>query len=509
MNMSLHDLCYTSILGLPKDDFLLVEYQAAKNDTLNLMYSKLPSLESQLQYSLEMVRQFLGTIENYPEFLNLQWAGLWAQSRYHLYTGNIEQSLDSYFACVEDCIKYDARYLKDIVYEILVVCSLQKKVNNDFLRKIVNIAIRYGLLMPKIDINFDDLPKRFKLENVFEDWELVALQSKVYDVFKEDFFVKETCSYLNNIPQSSLIILENNVQIDLKYPNKKINVSVEKVFKMPSLHYCILKRDVDAVKALLEAGANVNILTDKGDSVLTLCLNDNIMELDETQNQILGLLLQHNFTKEVLNTVTKKKCVSTLHLAIELGNSELVEELISRGCNVNIIADIDQHAPLHLALKLLHRVQRPISFEQYAFQFMNATPMQRQQTEYSLYRHSGGQFNLEEVWKNIHTPDGRQLFKEIYELMQPKATVTELKKIIDILLKSGANVNQIAKLPILGYTPLMLAVESNEYDIARYMLDHCNADLNKTYVDPRDGRLISTKDIIKYFNSTACEALLS
>ena len=118
-------------------------------------------------------------------------------------------------ACVEDCIKHDASYLKDIVYEILVVCSLQKKVNNDFLRKIVNIAIRYGLLMPKIDINFDDLPKRFKLENVFEDWELVALKSKVYDIFKENLFVKETCSYLNNIPQSSLIILENNVQIDL------------------------------------------------------------------------------------------------------------------------------------------------------------------------------------------------------------------------------------------------------------------------------------------------------
>ena len=49
----------------------------------------------------------------------------------------------------------------------------------------------------------------------------------------------------------------------------------------------------------------------------------------------------------------------------------------------------------------------------------------------------------------------------------------------------------------------------NEYEIARYMIDHCNADLNKTYVDPHDGRLISTKDIIKHFNSTACEALLS
>ena len=509
MYMSVHDLCYSSILCIPKEDIVLPEYKSANNEALRRMYSKLTTLESALQYASTMINLFLETIELHKEFSHLLWAGLWAQSRYHLYTGNIEQSLDSYFACVEDCIKYDASYLKDIVYEILVVCSLQKKVNNDFLRKIVNIAIRYGLLMPKIDINFDDLPKRFKLENVFEDWELVALKSKVYDVFKEDLFVKETCSYLNNIPQSSLIILENNVQIDLKYPNKKINVSVEKIFKMPSLHYCILKRDVDAVKALLEASANVNILTDKGDSVLTLCLNDNIMELDETQNQILNLLLQHNFTKEVLNTVTKKKCLSTLHLAIALGNSELVEELISRGCNVNIIADIDQHAPLHLALKLLHQVQRPISFGQYVFQFMNATPMQRQQTEYSLYRHSGGQFNLDEAWQNIHTPHGRQLFKEVYELMQPKISELELRKIIDILLKAGADVNQTAKRPILGYTPLMLAVESNEYEIARYMLDHCHGDLNKTYVDPRDGRLISCQNIISEYEAEKCKALLS
>ncbi|MDH1489256.1 ankyrin repeat domain-containing protein [Acinetobacter johnsonii] len=140
---------------------------------------------------------------------------------------------------------------------------------------------------------------------------------------------------------------------------------------------------------------------------------------------------------------------------------------------------------------------------------MNATPMQRQQTEYSLYRHSGGQFNLDEAWQNIHTPHGRQLFKEVYELMQPKISELELRKIIDILLKAGADVNQTAKRPILGYTPLMLAVESNEYEIARYMLDHCHGDLNKTYVDPRDGRLISCQNIISEYEAEKCKALLS
>lgn len=509
MHLSLYDVCYTSILGLPKDDFLLPEDKPNKEKTLSLMYKKLPTLESSLQYSFAMIHQYLGAVENHPELLNLQWAGLWAQARYQVYIGCLEESLNTYLACVENCIKYDARYLEDIVYETLIACSLQKKVNNDYLRKIVNMAIRYRIRMPKLDINFDDLPKRFKLENVFEEWELNALKSKVYEVFRKEIFVAESCDYLDDLPKSNFIILENNVRIDLKAPNKKVNIASEQVFKIPPLHYCILKRDVDAVKALLEAGANVNTLTDKGDSVLTLCLNDNIMELSTSQKEILDLLLQHNFTKETLNTVTKKKYLSTLHLAIELGNSELVENLITRGSNVNMIADIDQHTPLHLALKLLHRVLRPISFEQYIYQFTNYSPEQRQQAELSLYRHSGGQLKLNDIWHNIHTSHGRELFQQVYDLMQPKASEAELRKIIYILLKAGANVNQIAKRPILGYTPLMLAVESNEYEIARYMVDHCNGDLNKTYVDPRDGRLISFQDIISEFKAFKCEALLS
>lgn len=125
--------------------------------------------------------------------------------------------------------------------------------------------------------------------------------------YLKKMFVAESCDCLDHLPKSSFIILENNVRIDLKNPNKKVNISTEQVFKMPQLHYCIAKHDVDNAKLLLESGANVNTLTDKGDSVLTLCLNDNIMELSTSQKEILDLLLQHNFTKETLNTVTKEK----------------------------------------------------------------------------------------------------------------------------------------------------------------------------------------------------------
>ena len=41
----------------------------------------------------------------------------------------------------------------------------------------------------------------------------------------------------------------------------------------------------------------------------------------------------------------------------------------------------------------------------------------------------------------------------------------------------------------------MLAIECNEYEIARYMVDHCNGDLNKTYVDPPDRLELSTNGL--------------
>lgn len=54
----------------------------------------------------------------------------------------------------------------------------------------------------------------------------------------------------------------------------------------------------------------------------------------------------------------------------------------------------------------------------------------------------------------------------------------------------------------------MLALESDEYEIAKYMLDHCKADMNKSYIDPRHGQLIFPSDIMNHFESTQCKQLI-
>lgn len=503
--IALHDFTYTSLLQTPKQDLFLEAYKTSRKHILELLYKRVPTYPEQLEYCLTNIKWFFEIIDSYPEFENLRYFGLWAQARYELFNGSLDQAIYTYANCVETSILYDARYLEQIISEALVTCSLKDKPSSDLLRKLVNIAIRYNLRLSKIDANFDDYPNRFKLENVFETWELDAIKAKTFDIFNKDAFLESNYTFLTSVPKSQFLTLADNILIDLKNPNKIINGATERKVKMPQLLYAVLKRDVNAVQELLERGASVNLLSGSGDSVLTTCLNDNILELDEKQDQILELLLQKEYSPATLNTIAIKKRLSVLHLAVQIGAPSLVSKLLQLGCNANLLADIDHHSPLHLALKLLGYQKKNPSFDD----FIKAIKSHPEQSQLSLYRHSAGHLDLKSVLNNLHTLRGYQIGKEAFEAMKPNVDPTNIREIIHILLNAGADVNQAAKLPISGYTPLMLALEDDEYEIARYMVDHCKGDLNKTYIDTRNGNLVSAKHIIEYFKATQCEALLN
>jgi len=505
LKISMFDFTYSSILQLPKQDLLLEEFKENRQNVLEKLYKRLPTYPQQLEYCQTNIEWFLETINLYPEFENLRYFGLWAQARYELFNGSLDQAINTYAACVETSILYDARYLEQIISEALICCSLKDKPESGLLRKLVNIAIRYNFRLSKIDVSFDELPKRFKLENIFEIWELQAIKAKTFDVFDRSLFLKSDYSFLTSVPTSQFLTLGDNIRIDLKNPNKRINVDAEKNLKMPQLLYSIFVRDIEAVKALLEKGASVNQLSSSDDSVFTTCLNDNILELDDKQNQILELLLQKEYTPKILNTVTTKKRLSALHLAVQIGDPSLVSKLLTLGCNVNLLADIDHHSPLHLALKLLGYQKKNLSFDD----FIKAIRSHPELSQLSLYRNSAGHLDLKSALNKLHTPAGYQIGKEAFEAMKPKVDPISLREIIHILLNAGADVNKAAKLPISGYTPLMLALEDDEYEIARYMVDHCKGDLNRIYTDTRNGNLVSAKEIIKFFKATQCEALLN
>lgn len=504
IHLSLNEFIFSSLLKLPKENIILDEYSDNAEGTLSLLYKRIQNQSDQLEFSLTNIDLFMESIDHHPEFESLRFSGHWARARYYLFTGKLDDAIQNYLECVESCTHYDGRNLEQVLTEALTACSLHQTPKNDILRKFANIAIRYHLRFSKVDLDFDNLPQKFKLENVFEPWELKALRTQVYDIFDKHLFITEECSFLNDLPNQKFLTLKNKIRIDLSQPNKVIKIDDQKTVKMPQLLHAIQLRDVNTAKALLDAGADVSKLSSSNDSALTICLNDNILELSDEQKQILDLLLEHQFLPVTLNTVTSKKHLSVLHLAIQISDLDLVETLIQMGCNVNLLADIDHHSPLHIALKLLHLSQREFTFED----MIKQTLLHPEQSQYSLRQHSAGKLELDDVLKNLNTPRGRKIGKEVFEAMKPKVSVEQLKKIVFTLLNAGADVNQPAKLPISGYTPFMLALESDEYEIAKYMLDHCKADMKKSYINPRNGQLIFPSDIINHFKSTKCKQLI-
>lgn len=504
IHLSLNEFIFSSLLQIPKDNIILDEYKANAEGTLALLHKRIQGLSDQLRFSLTNIDLFMESIDLHPEFESLRVSGHWARARYCLFTGKLDDAIQNYLECVECCTRYDGRNLEQILTEALTACSLQNSPDNNSIRKFANIAIRYHLRFSKVDLDFDNLPQKFKLENVFETWELIAFRASTYEVFNEELFIVEACDFLKNIPKQKFLILKDNLRIDLTRPNKVIKVDSQNTVKMPQLLHAIQVRDVKAVKALLNAGADVNQMSSSNDSALTMCLNDNLHELTAEQRQILSMLLEHTFLPATLNTVTSKKRLSALHLAIQIGDLELVNTLIQMGCNVNLVADIDHHSPLHITLKLLHLSQREFTFED----MIKQTILHPEQSQHSLHQHSAGKLKLDDVLKNLNSPMGRKIGKKLFEVMKPKASTEQLKKIVFTLLNAGADVNQPAKLPISGYTPFMLALESDEYEIAKYMLDHCKADMNKSYIDPRHGQLIFPSDIMNHFESTQCKQLI-
>ncbi|MFW1852825.1 ankyrin repeat domain-containing protein [Acinetobacter guillouiae] len=504
IHLSLNEFIFSSLLKLPKENIILDEYKDNAESALSVLYKRIQNQSDQLQFSLTNINLFMETIDQYPEFESLRFSAHWAKARYYLFIGKLEDAIQAYMKCVENCIQYDGRNLEQILTEALTACSLQNTPDNNSIRKFANIAIRYHLRFSKVDLDFDNLPQKFKLENVFESWELKALRTQVYDIFDKQLFLIDECSFLNDLPNQKFLTLKNKIRIDLSQPNKVIKIDEQQTVKMPQLLYAIQLRDVKTVKALLDAGADVNELSSSYDSSLTMCLNDNILELSDEQQQILAMLLKHTFLPVTLNAVSTKKRLNALHIAIQLGDANLVKILIDKGTNVNLLADIDHHTPLHLALKLLHCVKRPFHFED----IIQRTLLHPEQSQYSLYQHSAGKLKLNNILKNLNTPMGKMIGQEVFEAIKPKASVEQLNKIVFILLKAGANVNQPAKLPISGYTPFMLALESDEYEIAQYMLEQCKADMNGSYVDPRNGQLVFPTDIINHFKSTQCKQLI-
>ena len=99
-------------------------------------------------------------------------------------------------------------------------------------------------------------------------------------------------------------------------------------------------------------------------------------------------------------------------------------------------------------------------------------------------------------YKSIHEAVGKTLI----ETEQKALDLNVLRAIAGLLIEQGADTNAEQNYPIPGYTPLMLAIESDELSLAKTMI-RAGGNLDKTYLDQNSGNWVTSLQIATEFQA--------
>ncbi|XP_058793747.1 serine/threonine-protein phosphatase 6 regulatory ankyrin repeat subunit A-like [Phymastichus coffea] len=183
------------------------------------------------------------------------------------------------------------------------------------------------------------------LKKIINDWDnFTARDKKIYETIIYELTVNNDNISKNNMSGSVLAQACGSGTIDIVKVLIKQGANLnftEKNSKIAPLHVAILKNQAAIVEELLRAGANVNVSDKDGKRSLHFAA--------ETGNvNIMKALLRHGASLDSKNY--SSKC-TPLYLAVEKGHVSMVEELVKAGASVSIPAKCEKN-PLHLASEL-------------------------------------------------------------------------------------------------------------------------------------------------------------
>lgn len=280
---------------------------------------------------------------------------------------------------------------------------------------------------------------------------------------------------------------------------------------MPQLAYFSMMDEDDAVAQLLDAGANVNKLSSNNDSAILLAVQSlqvNLLPLNSMRDHNFKLISEKTHNKSVLDTVTKKRKLSPLGCAVQTGRIDIVEKLIDMGATVDRRHDVGNETPLFTVIGLIsHHLKRP---QNHVFnEWMKYSEVGLQ----SARAYSAGllPYDLKQLGEAISNQEQDEIFKQIQSyctsLIKSNifqySTADNLRDIAKLLISRGASPVAKHNTGMLGYTPLMLAIELNEAGLVKLMLDSKKSeiDLRDTCVDSRNQQRISMLKLMRSWQS--------
>lgn len=223
----------------------------------------------------------------------------------------------------------------------------------------------------------------------------------------------------------------------LEMIRKRVDVNARQADGTTPLHWAVYKVDAELVKALLARGAKPNVVNHFGSSPLAEAVK--IADLE-----IIRMLLKAGADVEAPNQDGQ----TALMLAVRTGVFDVVKLLVDHGANVNAVEQWRGQTPLMWAAA----DGKPEIVE--------------------LLVKKGADVNARAVvndWENQITSEPRAQYK-------PSGGLTPLLyaaragclRCVSALLDGGADIN---KPNPDGVTPLMIAIDNQHYDVAKYLLE--------------------------------------
>ena len=435
----------------------------------------------------------------------------WLNARYAIFIDDAKAANKYYKKAFNEALYRVGPAQKELLNEALATAAIQGK-NGDqaFLKKLKSMAVLLGISLPNALSKGES--SRYSSTEIMDDYEIACLRKEFSNIFPPFCYFTPPAAPIKESRAGGIPIIEKpsdfKLNIDRPNSNFKITGNYGRIKKMPQIVYFSMWNKNNEVRALLKAGADVNRLSSDGESALLFALNS----LDRTQDpkptmniKLLDMILEKNHSIETLNRATLKIKLLPLISAVKTGDYKIVKALLNKGATADTRGDTDGQTALNVCLKLIGREVNPEFSKEQSLLHRNSDASIE-----SAKRHAGGMLGntndrvkqkLEHLSKiPLYSNSEQQSFKEYTESWGNQFNVDELRKIAQLLLDFGADPNIEFSAPVKGYTPLMLAAESDELDLFKYMLEK-SGNPNKTYYCHNTNMHVDCFRISEYFKA--------
>jgi len=435
----------------------------------------------------------------------------WVKGRYLVSIGENKKANAHYIKAFNESMYRLGKFQAQLIKEALSVAAVQgKNGNQGFLKQLKSMAIMLGVSLPNALANRDSTA--YSAKDIIDDYEIACLRHQFVKLFPDACLSMEK-NEIENTRFGALWFSEKelNRKPNFNRPNENIKLKGTdgRIKKIPQLAFFAMYNKNSDVAALIEAGADVNKLSNDGESALLFAINS----MDKTafpqpamNEALLEVILHQEHSIEVLNHVTLKLNLLPLICAVKTGKLSIVKHLLEQGAYVDARGETDGQTALNVCLKILMQEIDP--------EFCKRETFKHQHSEASIEsmkRHCAGlmgstnaevRYNLKQ---QMITPIYRQIQEQIFDYHTQnwgsRYNVAELRKMAILLLDSGADPNISFTAPVDGYTPLMLAAENNDDALFKSMIEK-GGDPLKSYYNIEKKMSVTCFDIAIGFRST-------